>query len=70
MRQEVSAGKKAVRTMCSWNDRRTGEDRRRGDRRWLGAFIGKKACADKRCRDRRVSDDRRNQDSIYTKIVF
>jgi hypothetical protein len=58
--------------MCGFNDRRTGEDRRRGDRRWLGIFnTGKKPIgADKRCRDRRFRPDRRDARSIYNRIAF
>lgn len=71
VRKEVSAGGKAVRMMSGFNDRRTGEDRRRGDRRWLGSFMEKKDIyADKRNRDRRFCDERRDPKSIYTKICF
>lgn len=47
--------------MAAYNDRRTGEERRRGDRRWLSIFTGRRPVNGKSFGERRIPGDRRKR---------
>ncbi len=55
--------------MSAFNDRRTGTQRRKGDRRWLGNFTGRKAAAERRADDRRSGMDRRKK-TIFERFSY
>lgn len=56
--------------MAAFNDRRSGMERRRGDRRWLGYYVNKNIDIDKRAVERRVNKDRRMKDNDMDHINF
>ncbi len=49
--------------MAAYNDRRSGEDRRKGDRRWLSIFTGRRPLTAINAGERRSHHDRRKKSS-------
>ncbi len=65
-------GRKKVVKMAAFNDRRVTKERRQGDRRWLGIFSRREyeGNGPRKGSDRRMGTDRREKESVYSRIAF